>query len=88
MTTMTTFFAVVKMIRHLLLLGIMEVVFLGLYLLLISRRLGVSGVLQLAFVLWSQRKLLQSKFLCLSVIILGFPLEHYGNSIIFNLRTG
>ncbi|EGZ15232.1 Kazal-like serine protease inhibitor domain and phox-like domain-containing protein [Phytophthora sojae] len=87
MTTMTTFFAVVKMIRHLLLLGIMEVVFLGLYLLLISRRLGVSGVLQLAFVLWSQRKLLQSKFLCLSVIILGFPLEHYGNSIIFNLRT-
>ncbi|KAE9104397.1 hypothetical protein PF001_g25985 [Phytophthora fragariae] len=88
MTTMTTVTAVASMIRHLLLLGSLELIFLALYLMLISCRLGVSGVRQLAFVLWSQRILLQSKFLTLTLMILGFPLEHYGNGIIFRLRSG
>ncbi|KAE9298581.1 hypothetical protein PR003_g23202 [Phytophthora rubi] len=88
MTTMTTVTAVASMIRHLILLGSLELIFLALYLMLISCRLGVSGVRQLAFVLWSQRILLQSKFLTLTLMILGFPLEHYGNGIIFRLRSG
>lgn len=86
MATMTTFAAVDSMIFRLFLLGSIEVIFLAMYLVLISHQLGVSGLHQLAFVLWSQRVLLQAKFTALSLMILGFPLEHYGNSVIYKLR--
>ncbi|POM73181.1 Hypothetical protein PHPALM_9995 [Phytophthora palmivora] len=88
MSTMSTFTAVDSKIFHLLLLASIEVIFLGMYLVLISHQLGVSGVRQLAFILWSQRVLLQSKFMSLSLMILGFPLDHYGNGIIYKVRGG
>ncbi|GMF24646.1 unnamed protein product [Phytophthora lilii] len=86
MSTMTTFTAVNNMIFYFLMLGSLEVMFLGIYLVLVSHKLGVSGVHQLAFVLWSQRVLLQGKFMSLSLMILGFPLEHNGNGVIYKLR--
>ncbi|KAG1697465.1 hypothetical protein DVH05_016337 [Phytophthora capsici] len=88
MSTMTTFEAVDSILFHFLLLGGFELGFLATYLVLISYQLEVSGLRQLAFVLWSQRVLLQAKFISLSLMILGFPLEHYGNGIIYKLRTG
>jgi hypothetical protein len=86
--TMASATTLSSMISHLLLLGGMEVLFLVMYLVLIQRRLGVSGAQQLAFVLSTQRVLIQAKFLTLTLMILGFPLQHYGNGIIFKLRTG
>jgi hypothetical protein len=63
-------------------------VFLGVYLALIRRRLGVSGVYQLAFVLRSQWILVQAKFVVLGLVILRFPLAHYGNGVIYSLSSG
>ncbi|KAL4094173.1 hypothetical protein PRIC1_009836 [Phytophthora ramorum] len=87
MTSTESFSDVDSTVFHLILLGSLEVVFMAMYLILISRRLGVSGIHQLAFVLWSQRILIQAKFLTLSLMILGFPLEHYGSRVIFKLRA-
>ncbi|KAL3659375.1 hypothetical protein V7S43_015646 [Phytophthora oleae] len=88
MKTITTLADIDAMLFHLILLASLEMVFMAVYLVLISWRLGVSGIHQLAFVLWSQRMLIQNKFLTLTLMILGFPLEHYGNGIIFRLQTG
>jgi uncharacterized membrane protein len=46
----------------------------------------VRGINQLAFVLSSQRALFQAKCIALPIVILGFPLVQFGNSII--LRFG
>jgi hypothetical protein len=70
---------------RLLLLFSLEVVFSAIYILLIRRRLGVSALHQLAFVLRTQWVLVQAKFVMLSLVILGFPLQHYGNGIIYRL---
>ncbi|EGZ15222.1 hypothetical protein PHYSODRAFT_509024, partial [Phytophthora sojae] len=72
--------------RLLLLCGI-EIVFLSFYVALIQRRLGISALHQLAFVLHSQRVLVQAKFVILSLVILGFPLAHYGNGLIYRLGS-
>ncbi|KAG2760653.1 hypothetical protein PC129_g16315 [Phytophthora cactorum] len=82
---LTTLEAVNQTAQRLLLICAMEIVFLGIYLLLIERRLGVSGVYQLAFVLWSQRVLVQAK-LYVTTIILGFPLTHNGNDSILRFN--
>ncbi|OWY97369.1 Kazal-like serine protease inhibitor [Phytophthora megakarya] len=87
MATMKNFASVHSTVLHLLLLASIEIFFLAMYLVLISHRFRVSGIHQLAFVLWSQRVLLQSKFLSSSIMILGFPLKHYGNDIIYNRRA-
>ncbi|KAG3108194.1 hypothetical protein PI125_g12031 [Phytophthora idaei] len=65
-----------------------ELVFFTVYLTIIRRNVGVSGIYQLGFVLWTQRVLIQGKFVMLSIMILGFPLEHYGNGFIFRLHSG
>ncbi|KAL3659370.1 hypothetical protein V7S43_015641 [Phytophthora oleae] len=88
MSTMTTFAAVNSTLFHLLLLGGLELGFLATYLVLISYQLENSGLYQVAFVLWSQRVLLQAKFMSPTLMILGFPLEHYANGIIYKLRAG
>lgn len=49
-------------LRQLLSLCVLETVYAGVYLVLIRRRLGVSGLFQLAFVLRSQWILVQAKF--------------------------
>ncbi|KAG6616648.1 Kazal-like serine protease inhibitor domain and phox-like domain-containing protein [Phytophthora cinnamomi] len=74
MTTLATPAALESMVRHLLLLDSLGVVFLAVYLVLVSLRLGVV--------------LLRAKFLTLPLMILSFALEHYGNGIIFQLRSG
>lgn len=73
--------------QRLLLLCGLEIVFLGIYVVLIQRRLGISALYQLAFVLRSQFILVQAKFVMLSLVILGFPLAHYGNGIIYRLGS-
>ncbi|ETK96992.1 hypothetical protein L915_00405 [Phytophthora nicotianae] len=83
---LTTLEAVNQTVQRLLLICAVEVVFLGIYLLLIQRRLGISGLYQLAFVLWSQRVLVQSK-LYVTTIILGFPLTHNGNDSILRFNS-
>ncbi|KAK1935383.1 hypothetical protein P3T76_010608 [Phytophthora citrophthora] len=88
MKTITTFADIDAILFHLILLASLEMAFMVVYLVLISWRLRISGIHQLAFVLWSQRILIQNKFLTLTLMILGFPLEHYGNGIIFSLQTG
>ncbi|KAE8885511.1 hypothetical protein PF005_g28267 [Phytophthora fragariae] len=65
MATTTTFDAVAGMIFHMLVLCGLELLFLVVYVTLISHRLGFSGLHQLAFVLWSQRILIQGKFIML-----------------------
>jgi hypothetical protein len=87
METTTTFDEVASMNNHMLLLASLELLFLAMYTVLISRQLGFSAIHQLTFVLWSQRILIQGKFIMLPIMILGFPLEHFGNGIIFQLRT-
>ncbi|KAE9002785.1 hypothetical protein PR001_g18159 [Phytophthora rubi] len=86
MATTTTFDAVAGMIFHMLLLCGLELLFLAVYMALISHRVGFSGLHQLAFVLWSQRILIQGKFVMLPIMILGFPLEHFGNGSIFKIK--
>lgn len=86
MATTTTFDAVADMIFHMLVLCSLEILFLAVYMALISHRLGFSGLHQLAFVLWSQRILIQGKFVMLPIMILGFPLEHFGNGSIFKIK--
>ncbi|KAG7379573.1 Basement membrane-specific heparan sulfate proteoglycan core protein [Phytophthora pseudosyringae] len=88
MTHMTSFNAVATMVFHVLLLCGVELLFFAAYLVVIRRHLGVSGITQLGFVLYSQRVLIQGKFVMLSIMILGFPLEHYGNGFIFQLHAG
>ncbi|RLN47157.1 hypothetical protein BBJ29_009958 [Phytophthora kernoviae] len=83
---LTTVEAVNTAATRLLLLCGMETVFLIIYLVLIWRRLGFSGVYQLAFVLYSQRVLVQAKFY-LTIIILGFPLTHNGNDSILRFDS-
>ncbi|KAG6616527.1 uncharacterized protein IUM83_12958 [Phytophthora cinnamomi] len=83
---LTTFDALDRTICRLLLLCAMESVFLAIYLLLMWRRLGISGVHQLAFVLWSQRIPVQAK-LYVTTVILGFPLTHNGNDSILRLDS-
>ncbi|POM74922.1 Hypothetical protein PHPALM_8042 [Phytophthora palmivora] len=83
---MTTIESVNKTVLRLLLLCGMEVVFLSIYLVMIRRHLGISGMHQLAFVLWSQRVLVQAKFY-VTTVILGFPLTHNGNDSILRLRS-
>uniref|UniRef100_H3HDT0 Uncharacterized protein n=1 Tax=Phytophthora ramorum TaxID=164328 RepID=H3HDT0_PHYRM len=78
---MTLFYAVDRTVERLLLLCAMEMAFLTVYLVLISKRLGISGIYQLAFVLWSQRVVIQAK-LYVTIVILGFPLTHNGNDSI------
>ncbi|ETP54975.1 hypothetical protein F442_00428 [Phytophthora nicotianae P10297] len=87
MATTTTFDAVANMVFHMLVLCSLELVFLVIYMVLISSQLGYSGIHQLAFVLWSQRILIQGKFIMLPIMILGFPLAHFGNGIIFQLKA-
>ncbi|KAG6616645.1 Kazal-like serine protease inhibitor [Phytophthora cinnamomi] len=86
MATTMTFDAVASMIFHMLVLCCLEILFLVMYMVLIFRRLGFSGIHQLAFVLWSQRILIQGKFVMLPIMILGFPLAHFGNGIIFKIK--
>ncbi|KAH7491151.1 uncharacterized protein KRP23_77 [Phytophthora ramorum] len=78
---LTTVKAVDRTVERLLLLCAMEMAFLTVYLVLISKRLGISGIYQLAFVLWSQRVVIQAK-LYVTIVILGFPLTHNGNDSI------
>lgn len=84
MQLMTTLDAVGDTVSRLLALCAIECAFGTIYLLLLRWRLGVSGWTQLAFVLSSQRVLFQAKCIAFSVVILGFPLEHFGNGIILN----
>ncbi|KAL3659368.1 hypothetical protein V7S43_015639 [Phytophthora oleae] len=86
LVSLTAIDAVNKTIKRLLLLCAMEVVFLTIYLVLTWRRLGISGIYQLAFVLWSQRFLIQAK-LYVTIVILGFPLTHNGNDSILRFRS-
>ncbi|KAG1697469.1 hypothetical protein DVH05_016341 [Phytophthora capsici] len=86
LVSLTTNEAVRKTIQRLVLLCVMEIVFLAIYLVLIWRRLGISGIYQLAFVLWSQRFLVQAK-LYVTIVILGFPLTHNGNDSILRFRS-
>ncbi|KAE8985258.1 hypothetical protein PR003_g23664 [Phytophthora rubi] len=81
LVSMSTIADVGQTSQRLLLLCGLEIVFLGIYVALIQRRLGVSALYQLAFVLRSQFILVQAKFVMLSLVILGFPLAHYGNGI-------
>ncbi|KAG7379574.1 Basement membrane-specific heparan sulfate proteoglycan core protein [Phytophthora pseudosyringae] len=83
---LTTIEAVDTTMQRLLLICAMEIFFLSIYLVLIWRRLGVSGVYQLAFILWSQKVLVQAK-LYVTVVILGFPLTHNGNDSILRFRS-
>ncbi|RLN32410.1 hypothetical protein BBJ28_00013331 [Nothophytophthora sp. Chile5] len=85
--SMTTVAAVQGTVQHLALLCGMEVVFLTVYLVLIKRQLALSGFYQLAFVLQSQQVLVQAKFVLLPLVILGFPLTHFGNDSILRLRS-
>ncbi|RLN88586.1 hypothetical protein BBJ28_00004106 [Nothophytophthora sp. Chile5] len=87
LVTMKTLEDVGNTAMHLLLLCAMEIGFLSVYLVLIRRRLAVSGLEQLAFVLRSQWVLVQAKFAMLSLVILGFPLAQYGNGLIFRLNA-
>lgn len=75
----TTFDAVGSTATQLLLLCGMELAVFCVYLTLIARHLHVSGLYQVAFVLWSQRVFVQALFMHLPVGILGFPLTHFGN---------
>ncbi|POM63348.1 Hypothetical protein PHPALM_21271 [Phytophthora palmivora] len=86
MANITTFDDMTNMVFYLLLLCSTEFLFFAIYLAIIQRYVGISGIYQLAFVLWSQRVLIQGKLVMLSVMILGFPLKHYGNDFIFHLR--
>ncbi|EGZ15220.1 hypothetical protein PHYSODRAFT_259988 [Phytophthora sojae] len=61
MATTATFDAVASMIFHMLVLCTLELLVLAMCMILISHRLGSSGLQQLAFVLWSQRILIQGK---------------------------
>ncbi|ETO85959.1 hypothetical protein F444_00440 [Phytophthora nicotianae P1976] len=61
-----------------------EAVFLVVYLILISHQLGVSGLHQLAFVLCSQRVF--SKVRGVIADDSWFPLEQYGNDVIYKLK--
>ncbi|KAK1935395.1 hypothetical protein P3T76_010620 [Phytophthora citrophthora] len=88
MRFMTSFDAVMNSASYLFVLCGIEILFLAMYLMLIQRLIGISGLSQLAFVLQSQRVLIQGKFIMLSIMILGFPLEHYGNGSIFRVHTG
>ncbi|OWZ18694.1 hypothetical protein PHMEG_0007173 [Phytophthora megakarya] len=83
---MTTIESVDKTVLRLILLCAMETVFLSIYLVMIQRRLGISGMYQLAFVLRSQRVLVQAKFYVTN-IILGFPLTHNGNDSILRFDS-
>ncbi|ETM56651.1 hypothetical protein L914_00412 [Phytophthora nicotianae] len=88
MKYMVTFDAVATKVFHLMVLCSVELLFSTVYLVIIGRKVGISGIYQLGFVLWSQRVLIQGKFVMLSIMILGFPLEHYGNGFIFRLHSG
>jgi hypothetical protein len=76
---MTTFGSVGSTLVRLALVCGMEIAFAAIYLALIRRHLGVSGVYGLAFVLRSQRVLVQAQLIQLTVAILAFPLTHFGN---------
>lgn len=84
MRFMTTLDAVGDTVTRLLTLCALECVFAAVYLFLLQKKLGVCGWTQLAFVLSSQRVLFQAKCIALPIVILGFPLEHFGNGIILN----
>jgi hypothetical protein len=83
---MTSVEAVDGTVHQLLALCAMELAFLSIYVALIWKRLGVSGIYQLAFVLWSQRVLVQAK-LYVTIVILGFPLTHNGNDSILRFQS-
>ncbi|KAL4150203.1 hypothetical protein PRNP1_009607 [Phytophthora ramorum] len=82
---MTSFDAVGSTVTRLLVICGTEFIFSGIYLALVRRHFGVSGIYQLAFVLWSQRALVQTQFIQLTVAILGFPLKHFGNDMLLPL---
>jgi len=86
MEPMATLQAVGATVSRLLCVCALECGFLVIYLALLSSRLRVRGINQLAFVLSSQRALFQAKCIALPIVILGFPLVQFGNSII--LRFG
>lgn len=86
MEPMSTLEAVGATVSRLLSVCALEGAFLAIYLVLLRSRLGVYGTDQLAFVLSSQRVLFQAKCIALPLVILGFPLVHFGNGSI--LRFG
>lgn len=63
-----------------------EVLILIIYFVVIRWTLGVPSIRQLAFVLSSQRWLVQAKLVMVTITIFSFPLAHSGNDVTFQFE--
>lgn len=74
---------VASTLRLIYVLYAVEIALMVAYFVVIRWTLGIPSIRQLAFVLSSQRWLVQAKFVMVTIMIFSFPLLHSGNDVTF-----